>query len=312
MKHLHVNSIVFLVLSVFFLASCSEDEDSRVPAFMPVSADYFANCVDGKGWRYAESHEIRGNGTFVKNDYWADLVGGAPEQYSFDGDSITVYMYLDAYPISGYRKKKYTYDASSRQLIIDGSEEFTVVSVSDTELCLIRHQGTTGNGDRIYVYAIYRAMSQGELATVRRNYPYNLNRLNEEFPIIPEQENITAADFNSFAVGQRWKCLSAHEVKWTWRYDAEEFFDGNTALKPVDYEISVDSIYAYTAGDVPGDTVRTASPYVYRANGYFVDMGSDNVIHIISLRQDTMLTMLKRFDAACGADVYLYCIYRRE
>lgn len=312
MKHLHVQTTLLFVLAVLFLASCDDDEDARVPVFLPVTAEYFASCVDGKGWRYAESHEIKGSGTFAKSDYWSDLVGGGPTQYSFDGDSITVYMYLDAFPISGYRKQKYTYDEQSRRLSIEGDDEFTVVSVDENELCLIRHEGTTGDGERIYVYAVYRAMSQGELATVRRNYPYNLNTLGKEFPELPERSSVTASDFNRKAVGQAWKCVSAHEMMWTWRYSVNEFYDGETALKPVDYEITVDSIIEYTPSAEGTDTLRKAYPYVYRANGSYVDTGDDNTFYVISLTSEEMQTVHSRYDAARGKDVRLYCIYRNR
>ena len=124
--------MLVLALSVSTLVSCEEDEEALLPALSHITADDFAGTVSGKGWRYVESHEIRDGRICSKRDYWDGLIGGAPVNYAFTGDSITEFIYVDAYPIKGYRSRKYTFDEATNGLMSGGDEVMRRVSVSES------------------------------------------------------------------------------------------------------------------------------------------------------------------------------------
>ena len=185
MKNINLYLLLLLVLAVPVLTSCEDDEEGVLPVAMRITADEFAERVDGKGWQYVESHELRSNGKYSRHDYWADLMGGAPGQYSFAGDTVTTYMYVDAYPISGYRSAKYAFDEATNRLMSDGAEVFRVLSATENELRIVRREATSAEGEAVYVYAVYRAMQPSELASLKKNHPYNIDSLDEEHPGCP-------------------------------------------------------------------------------------------------------------------------------
>lgn len=245
MKNFNLCLMLMLTLAATTLMACDEEEDTRVPVPARVSAELFDSCVSGKGWRYVESHEIKSGGSTERRDYWAGPDGGAPVQYAFGGDSITTYMYIDTYPIKGYRRQKYTYDEATNTLKAGGTEVFKVVSVSPEELRIIRYEALKGDGMKIYTYATYRAMTPQELAAQRSSHPYDLDTFNERYPTLPEQENFTAADFTRYAVGYGWKCTEMHKMETAGRYDAAGYNGAATGTAAEDYFIAADSITLY-------------------------------------------------------------------
>ena len=163
MKHFHFVPVLFLFLSVISFTSCDEDGELVVPSVQLVSEADFTRLVDGKAWKYIESHEIKGDGTMMKSDYWSGLIGGAPEQYSFSGGEITTYMYIDSYPMKCYRTIKYTFAEGKNQVMSGANDVFTVVSVSADRLCIIKHQATKADGEDIDAIKQYNIYSNGEL-----------------------------------------------------------------------------------------------------------------------------------------------------
>ena len=204
--------MLVLALSVSTLVSCEEDEEALLPALSHITADDFAGTVSGKGWRYVESHEIRDGRICSKRDYWDGLIGGAPVNYAFTGDSITEFIYVDAYPIKGYRSRKYTFDEATNGLMSGGDEVMRIVSVSESELRIIKHEASTADGEPIYVYAVYRAMTPWELAECKAGYPYDLDTFDDDYPRLPEQQRLTPGDFASLAVGRGWTCAEDLET----------------------------------------------------------------------------------------------------
>ena len=311
MKHFHFVPVLFLFLSVISFTSCDEDGELVVPSVQLVSEADFTRLVDGKAWKYIESHEIKGDGTMMKSDYWRGLIGGAPEQYSFSGGEITTYMYIDSYPMKCYRTIKYTFAEGKNQVMSGANDVFTVVSVSADRLCIIKHQATKADGEDIYVYAVYRAMTDYEQASLKQNYPYNLSTINKDYPEMPEQTAVTEADFTDFAVNQAWQCTEAHALFVGNRYCAADFFASDTELKPVDYEITADSIYETTRGGNPSTDTRKGYKYTFNANGRFVETQGGTTFRIISLTADEMHTVQTREAGTDGKQADLYCIYRR-
>lgn len=311
MKHLKPLLLLVLALSVSTFVSCEEDEEALLPALSHITAEDFSVMVEGKGWRYVESHEIRGNRVYSKRDYWDGLIGGGPMNYAFSGDSITEFIYIDAYPIKGYKSKKYTFDETTNCLMSDGDEMMRVVSVSESELRIIKHEASTADGEPIYVYAVYRAMSPSEFISYKENYRYNLDSLDEEYPRLPEQQRLTAADFTALAVGQGWKCAEAHVMELGNRYAVGEFYSSGTRLKPVDYYISEDSLTVFSAGVNNGGTAMRSVAYNYRANGFYLETADKSGFRIVSLSAEEMRVVSRRYDGSVNRDVRLYCVYRR-
>lgn len=309
MTNLHIRTALILVMSVILLASCDEDDEARLPSIRPVTKAEFTRCTDGKIWKHVDSYEIKGNGTMSKNSYWEDLIGGGPVQYGFNGGTVTTYLYIDAYPFSGYRTEDYTYNEATNQVMTGQYDLFTVVDVNDNELRLIKHQASTGDGKAIYVYSIYRAMTPGEASALKDSYPYNLGTLNEDYPEMPEQQRITAEDFNTKVAGQAWHCAEAHGIPLAGRYDKGDYFAGKTKLTPIDYEITADSIYEISADKATGTAVRKAYAYTYRANGFYVETAGETIFRIISLTEKEMRIVQQRHEPATGYRVDLYCIY---
>lgn len=311
MKNINLYLLLLLVLAVPVLTSCEDDEEGVLPVAMRITADEFAERVDGKGWQYVESHEIRGNGKFSRHDYWESMTGGAPEQYAFCGDTLTTYMYVDAYPMNGYKSTKYTYDETTNRLMAGGTEVMRIISLTENELCCIRRQASTADGKQIFVYAVYRAMTPYELESLRAGHPYDIDMLDQQHPAMPRQQRLTAADFAAMAVGQTWECTEAHAVELEGRYNIDDFYTGGKRLKPVDFHITADSITAITTDPVTAGTVRNTTAYTYRPNGFYIETAGKAVMKIISLTADEMRTCCETVDPESGNKVKLYCVYRR-
>ena len=311
MKNINLYLLLLLVLAVPVLTSCEDDEEGVLPVAMRITADEFVERVDGKGWQYVESHELRSNGKYSRHDYWADLMGGAPGQYSFAGDTVTTYMYVDAYPISGYRSAKYAFDEATNRLMSDGTEVFRVLSATENELRIVRREATSAEGEAVYVYAVYRAMQPSELASLKENHPYNLDSLDEEHPRLPEQQRLTADDFRALAVGQGWKCTGAHAVELSGRYAAGVFYGGGTQPAAADYYITADSITMLTAAPGSSAPVKKTAAYAYRANGFFIEAEGMAGFKILTLDGGGMRILRRQHVPGGGTAVTLYCTYHR-
>lgn len=311
MKHLRLVSALFISLTLFVLTSCDEDGDLVVPPVRHVSGAEFARLVDGKSWKYVESHELNGDGTMRKADYFEDLIGIGPEQYSFSGDSVTTYMYLDAYPLKCHKVEKYTFQEGTNVIKAGQDDVFTVVSVSEDRLCILADKGSAADGKRMYVYSVYRAMAAGERPSLKELYPVSLNTIDEDYPLLPEQEDLTEADFTALAVGRTWRCAEAHGLFVTGRYDKADFFATDTWMNPIDYEITADSVYEVTRLGGRPEPVRTGYAYAFNANGRYVETQGGTTFSILRLAGDEMHLIQQRYNTAGGSSARLYCVYRQ-
>lgn len=311
MKHFRLVSALFLFLSAMSFTSCDEDGDLIVPPVRHVSGAEFARLVDGKSWKYVESHELNGDGTMRKDGYFEDLIGIGPEQYSFSGDSVTTYMYLDAYPLKCHKVEKYTFQEGTNVIKAGQDDVFTVVSVSEDRLCILADKGSAADGKRMYVYSVYRAMAAGERPSLKELYPVNLNTIDEDYPLLPEQEDLTEADFTALAVGRTWRCAEVHGLFVTGRYDKADFFATDTWMNPIDYEITADSVYEVTRLGGRPEPVRTGYAYTFNANGRYVETQGGTTFSILRLAGDEMHLIQQRYNTAGGSYARLYCVYRQ-
>ncbi len=309
----HLNCIIFLLalFATTSLTACDEDEEMLLSHMQPVPADYFTRCVDGKGWQYVESHEIKPNGEIEKRDYWAGGGGRTPGRLSFAGDSVTTYLSIGSYPISGYRTAPCTYDPVNNRVSSCGTELFRVASVSADELRLIKRQAVRADGTPVYVYTVYRAMSPAEFAAFRKKYRYNLDAINEQCPPLPEQTMITSADFERYAVGRGWRCAEAHRLEGAGRYAAADLCEGGSVQVAADYYISRDSIYSLTSAGEGETKGVMAVKYNYRANGFYVSTETGGSFRILSISDGEMKIVCGVQGADVRGGVGLYCVYRR-
>ncbi len=308
MNRLHLHLLLALLA---WALPAAADDCNRLPAPQPVLADYFMRCVGGKGWRYVESHEVKANGCIDKRDYWDGHAGGGPVQYAFTADSVTTFMDIDAYPLKGYRRQAFAFSGVEGRVTAGGAEVFRVISVTPETLKILKYQAMRGDGTPVYVYATYRAMSAQELDSCRASHRYDLDTFNALYPVVPEQERLTAADFESRAVGYGWRCTEMHKMETDWRYDAEDCRGGFEALAAEDYFISADSLTACLP-PAPGRQGSSASvKYTYLANGFYVSTGVSTGFRVLSVG-DSEMRILRRLPSADGSQpVSLYCVYRK-
>lgn len=311
MKNLNIFTMLLLAFAMSALTACSDDEDFNIPIPQQMTAEYVTATLDGKGWTHVESHEIKSNGTFEKEEYWSGLVGASPSDYSFSGDSVTTYSYIDAYPISGYRKRSYTYNEGSNSLMADGKEMFKIISLNENEMKLIKYQAIDGNGKKIYVYSTYRAMSSTELAECIKDHPYDLDSLNDKYPTLPEQMRITSEYFSRYAVGRGWKCTEAHRMEMAGRYDVANIYSDNGQDMAYSCFIAADTITWMTQQGEAAATASESIRYTYRANSFQLAADADRGFRIITLN-DHEMRIIRRLQGNNGEGATeLYCIYRR-
>ena len=311
MKNLNVFTIFLLAFTMSILTACSEDEDFNIPIPQQMTAEYVMTTLDRKGWLHVESHEIKSNGTFEKEEYWSGLLGASPSEYSFSGDSVTTYSYIDAYPISGYWKRSCTYDEGTNRLMADGKEMFRIISLTENEMKLIKYQAIDGSGKKIYVYSIYRAMSSAELAECIKDHPYDLDSLNDKYPTLPEQMRITSEYFSRYAVGKGWKCTEAHRMEMAGRYDVANIYSDNGHDMAYNCFIAADTITWLPQRSEAAATANESIRYTYRANSFQIDAGADRGFRIITLN-DHEMRIVRRLQGNNGEGIMeLYCIYRK-
>lgn len=311
MKNLNVFNMLLLTFVMSALTACSEDEDLNIPIPQHMTAEYVIQTLDGKGWEHIESHEIKSNGTYKKEDYWNGMLYVIPPKHSFSGDTVTTYTSIDAYSVNGYRKKSYAYNEATNQIMAGGNELFRIISLDENELRLIKYQAIDGNGKKIYVYSVYRAMSSYELSECIYNHPYNIDLLNEQYPMLPEQMRITSEYFSRHAVGNGWKCIEAHKMEMDGRYNIANIFRDNDPSMPGNCFIATDTITWLPQGQETPTSPAESMKYSYRPNSFYIATDTDNGFKIITLN-DNEMRIVKKLQGNNGGDMLeLYCIYRK-
>ncbi len=110
-----LTGILLVFVSIFYLTSCNQD-DVNFPTFTfnengecepasltPISSARFEEDVVGYGWKHVHTYEINPDGTCQTQDYYQDMTGAGPTQYYVESNSsLKKYMYIDAYPASGF------------------------------------------------------------------------------------------------------------------------------------------------------------------------------------------------------------------
>lgn len=296
---------------VVVLSACGEEDEQTLPMPQDVTAEHLDSCLSGKGWIHVSSHEVRANGTLDKTEYWSQPDAGRPNQYYFDGDSLTTFLSTEAYTVNGYQTVHYTYNRGTHKLESPKGEVFKVISVSQTELCVVKYQGFDGNGLPIYIYSTYRVMNAGEIVKCRGTHPYNLATINKDYPILPEQMLITPTGFKQNVVNHGWKCTAAYRMETNNRYSKASSQAMSSTSIPDNLFFTADSLIAFKAGVFHDFKVNGRLKYSFRANSFTLDTGTGSAMRVLSLTADEMRLLLPTTDNADKNSHGLYCIYKK-
>ena len=186
-----LTDILLVFLIIFCFTSCNHD-DVNFPTFTfnengecepasltPISSARFEEAVVGYGWKHVHTYEINPDGTCQTQDYYKDLDGAGPIQYYVEShSSLKVYMYVDAYPASGFRTVAYTFSDGNR-LLSNQNTVFQVLSVNGNTMEILDWLGIRAGGTEIYGYSIYRRMTNQELEEVQKTYHTDLSDVHE-------------------------------------------------------------------------------------------------------------------------------------
>lgn len=175
------------VLACALFTSCSDDLDFSfdnegkcyTTDVQKLSAADFQRIVEGYGWRETETHEIEPNGKVKGEDYWDDMIGGGPSRFEFlEGGQIKRYLFLDAYPVSGYRICDYSFEPGMNYLTY-GSSRMQVLKASETRLTVIYGGAWRDNDEgrlvEIFFYAVFERVDEETVEGWRNGYKTNLD-----------------------------------------------------------------------------------------------------------------------------------------
>lgn len=308
LKRLEV--LLFAMLTAIFTA-CGEEDEQVVPIPQNVSEARFDSCVNGKGWIHVSSHEVKQNGTLAKEEYWSNPDTGKPQQYFFKGDTLTTFLSTEAYNAEVYQSSRYTYKQAEHRLMSGEDEVFKLIAVSPDELCILQYKGFSGNGEKTFIYSVYRPMNAGELALCRRSHPYNVATINHDFPTLPEQSAVTAADFKLKAVGHGWKCAEAHRMETSNRYSAQNLQLSGDALTADNLYITADSLISFKSRIFGGFEATKRQKYCFRANSFSLETATGAGLKVLSLTADEMRLLMPTASNEGQEGKALYCVYRK-
>lgn len=303
--------IAVVAMLTVVLTACGEEDEQVLPMPQDVTVERFDSCVSGRGWVNVSSREVKQNGVLAKEEYWSNPDAGKPQQYFFSGDTLTTFLSTDAFAADGYQESRYAYKRAEHKLISTAGEVFKLISVSEDELCVLQYKGFSGNGEKIYIYSIYRPMDATELQLCRNSHPYNLATINTDYPTLPEQMLITPTEFKQNAVNQGWKCTAAYPMETAGRYVAAGSRTAAVALTPDDIYITTDSIVAFKRGVMHGFTVSGRQKYSFRANSFTLDTGTGTSLRILTLTADEMRLLITNGTNGQTQSHGTYCIYKR-
>lgn len=303
--------LVLLAMLSVVLTACGEEDDQVVPMPQDITETRFDSCVSGRGWVNVSSREVKQNGELAKEDYWSNPDAGKPQQYFFTGDTLTTFLSTEAFAADGYQESRYAYKRAEHRLISTTGEVFKLISVSPEELCVLQYKGFSGNGDKIYIYSIYRPMNDAELQLCREAHPYNLATINTDYPTLPEQALITPTDFKLNAVNKGWKCTAAYPMETAGRYAAAGSRSAVVAATPNDLYITADSLISFSRNVLSGLTVSDRQKYSFHANSFSLETGTNTTLHILTLTADEMRLLITNVSDSQKHSFGTYCIYRR-
>ncbi len=173
------------ILLLFFLgmvgfSACSDDDflfDENGVCYSKnvqhITAEQFKNIVEGYGWSEVSTHEIYSNGKMEKKEYWSDMIGGSSRTMEVlkDGKLKEYYSFMPG--ASGYVLRDYSFDEESNRLYIQ-NRYIQVLSASKTQFTVIQEYGVRSDGSKVYVYSVFKRMTDEQLKYYHDKYTTDL------------------------------------------------------------------------------------------------------------------------------------------
>lgn len=151
------------------------DESGRPYGYGGISEENFNKHIAGKGWKCEGTWVINDDGTRQKTDYNKDMYGASPTDYYFASDGTgKAFTIIDATGKSEYTafnwSFKYDKNMAETSCIVTDHGFMQVVGWSQGVLCVIKPLYSQSSGKTTYGVAIYKEMSDKELASYNEKY----------------------------------------------------------------------------------------------------------------------------------------------
>lgn len=182
MKKLSLYRLASLMLALFALSACSNDDEfptfrfdedgtCYAPSLRTISKAEFESSVVGSGWKYVSTYEIGTDGECLRKEYYKDLIGAGPSYYYFETtDTLKEYYYMDALPAWGYVTRKYDYTDANR-VAVNNRMKLQLISVEGDILKMVEYLGVrAGSEQSVYGYSTYKRMTEKELRDCQKEY----------------------------------------------------------------------------------------------------------------------------------------------
>lgn len=180
-----------MLLGLVVCSSCGDDDEFPTfkfdgdgtcyyPSVSTISKESFEKTVVGYGWKHVSTHEITENGECLKEEYYEGLDGAGPSYYYFETTaSLKTYMYVDAYPVNGFRTSAYEYMDANRVVVNNRHVILQILSIDKDLLKAVEYLGVRADGIKVYGYVTYQRMTEQELKECQKSYPVDLSNLRD-------------------------------------------------------------------------------------------------------------------------------------
>lgn len=188
-----------MLLGLVICSSCGDDEfptfkfdgdgTCYYPSVSAISKESFGETVVGYGWEHVSTYEIEENGECLKKEYYTDLDGVGPHHHYFESaTSLKTYMYVDAYPVNGFRTSAFQYMDANRVVANNQHAILQIISVNKDLLKVLEYLAVRADGKKVYGYVTYKRMTEQELKDCQKHYPVDLSNLHDLDISVNEEE----------------------------------------------------------------------------------------------------------------------------
>lgn len=189
MKSFKLWRVLGILLGLIVCSSCGDDDEFPTfkfdedgmcyyPSVSAISKESFGETVVGYGWKHVSTYEVGENGECLKQEYYAGLNGVGPHHRYFESpSSLKTYMYVDAYPVNGFRTSAYEYMDANRVVADNQHVILQIISVDKDVLKVLEYLAVRADGTNVYGYVTYKRMTEQELKECQKAYPVDLANL---------------------------------------------------------------------------------------------------------------------------------------
>lgn len=239
MKRISFYRLTGWVCLLGVLTACSDNEE--FPTFRcdvdgtcyqtspdPISRARFEASVVGSGWKYAATYEIMSDGTCSRQEYYEDLIGGAPSVYYFEsGETMKEYFYLSIRGAWGFHTRAIDYEEGSNRVMMgDDLMLFQLLAVEGDVLKMVEYLGVLNGGRKVYGYSTYYRMTEEELRKCQEKYDIDFDNMHDLQLSLPGDQEVFIATGTDFAFDVL-DCQEAYTVKPMFENTCTIVQDGN-------------------------------------------------------------------------------------